>query len=60
MNQLSVTDRKAILFIKINIIGEKETQDLETHTNTQAEYMRGGGGEEEGDKNNQPEEMLDF
>jgi len=44
MNQLSVTDRKAILFIKINIIGEKETQDLETHTNTQAEYMRGGGG----------------
>lgn len=28
MNQLSLTHRKAVLFIKINIMGEKEIWDL--------------------------------
>lgn len=28
MNQLSLTDRKAVLFIKINIMEEKEIRDL--------------------------------
>lgn len=36
-------------------MGEKETQGLRVHTNSQGEYMAGGG-----DKNHQPDEMLHF
>lgn len=39
MNQLSLAGRKAVYFIKINIMGEKEIQDLTgTHKYTRRVY----------------------